>query len=85
MAMKRIVLECENDINHTYGELNLLLNTSDNDDMDSVYQRVKHSMDKLLRLNTAYTSYAEMYAKALSQFNEQHKKAEESSPDNDEK
>jgi hypothetical protein len=70
-AMKRIIMECENDMNHTYGQLNILLNSSDHEDMDSVYQRVKYNMDKLIRLNSAYTSYTEMFAKAFAQFNEQ--------------
>lgn len=69
--MKRIIMEYDNDIHHTYGQLNVLLNSSEHDDMDNVYKRVKIVMDNLRRLSTAYASYTEIFTKAMSQFNEQ--------------
>ena len=76
--MKRIVMECENDIQHTYGQLNTLLNTSEHDNIENIYHRVKLSMDSILRLNAAYASNTEIFAKTMSQFNEQQEKAEQS-------
>lgn len=76
-AMRRIIMECENDMNHAYGKLNVLLNTSTHDDGDTILVKVKTIMSDITRLNASYASYAEIFAKVMAQYNGQTKSAEE--------